>query len=56
MLEFVNSGLFFVQDENNVRNPLLQVGFGSNVRNTGSGRPKISGSDRIRILIPGKKC
>jgi len=43
MLEFVNSGLYFVQDENNFINPLLQVG---------SGGQKINGSDRIRILIP----
>jgi len=29
MLEFVDSGLYFVQDENNFINPLLQVGSGS---------------------------
>ena len=29
MLEFVDSGLYFVQDENNFINPLLQVGYGS---------------------------
>ena len=29
MLEFVNSGLYFVQDENKFINPLLQVGSGS---------------------------
>ena len=29
MLEFVDSGLFFVQGENNFINPLLQVGSGS---------------------------
>ena len=40
MLEFVDSGLYFVQDENNFINPLLQVG---------SVGPKIRGSDRIRI-------
>ena len=28
-LEFVHSGLYFVQDENNFIYPLLQVGFGS---------------------------
>ena len=28
MLEFVDSGLYFVQDENNFINPLLQVGSG----------------------------
>jgi len=29
MLEFVDSGLYFVQDEYNLINPLLQVGSGS---------------------------
>ena len=29
MLDFVDSGLYFVQDANNCINPLLQVGFGS---------------------------
>ena len=29
MLEFVHSGLYFVQDENNFINSLLQVGSGS---------------------------
>ena len=56
MLEFVDSGLYFFQDENNFINPLLQVGSGSgsNEKSTGSGSggPKIKGSDRIRILIP----
>ena len=42
MLEFVHSGLYFVQEENNFINALLQVG---------SGWPKINGSDRIRIWI-----
>ena len=37
MLEFVNSGLYFFQDENNVINPLLQVGSGSGEKSTGSG-------------------
>ena len=57
MLEFVDSGLYFVQDENNFINPLLQVrsGSGSVEKSTGSGWPKINGSDRIRILIPGKE-
>ena len=45
MLEFVDSDLYVVQDKNNFINPLLQVG-------SGSGGPKITGSDRIRILIP----
>ena len=55
-LEFVYSGLYFVQDENNFICPSLQVGFGSGSDEkslgSGSGRPKINGSDRIRILIP----
>ena len=55
MLEFVDSGLYFVQDENYLRNPLLQGGSGSAEKITGSGGPKINGSDRIRILIPGYK-
>ena len=55
MLEFVDSGLCFVQDENN--NPLLQEGSGSDEKSTGSGSggPKINGCDRIRILIPEEK-
>ena len=44
MLEFVDSGLYFVQDENSFINPLLQVGSGSVEKNTGSGGPKINGS------------
>ena len=54
MLKVVDSGLYFVQDENNFINPLLQVGSGSVEKNTGSGSggPIINGSDRIRILIP----
>ena len=54
MLEFVASGLYFVRDENNFINPLLQVGFGSGSveKSKGSGGAKINGSDRIRILIP----
>ena len=56
MLEFVDSGLYFVPDKNNFINPLLQVGSGSVEKSTGSGSggPKITGSDRIRILIPEK--
>ena len=55
MLEFVDFGLYFVQDENNLINPLLQVGSGSGSleKSTGSDWPNINGSDRIRILIPG---
>ena len=41
-------------DPGQLRNPLLQVGSGSDEKNTesGSGGPKINGSDRILILIP----
>ena len=54
MLEFVDPCLYFVKDENHFINPLLQVGSGSgsDEKSTGSGRPKINGSDRIRIIIP----
>ena len=59
MLEFVDSDLYFVRDKNNFINPLLQVGSVSGsvekVTGSGSGGPKITGSDRIRNLIPGKK-
>ena len=44
-LEFVDSGLYFVQNENNFVYPLLQVGFGSVEKSNGSG---------IWILIPAK--
>ena len=56
MLEFVDSVLYFLQDENNFINPLLQLGSGSGYdeKSTGSGGPKINGSERIRILIPDK--
>ena len=40
MLEFVDSGLYFVQDENDFVNPLLHVGSGSNGKSTGSGGQK----------------
>ena len=56
MLEFVYSELYFVRDEKNFINPLLQVGFGSGSSEkstgSGSGGPKINGSARIRILNP----
>ena len=49
MLEFVDSGLYFVQDENNLINPLLQVGSGSKEKSIGSGgrdpHPWLSPSD-----------
>ena len=53
MLEFVDSGLYFVQDENKFINPLLQVGSGSVKKSTGSGSdgPKINESDRILIPV-----
>ena len=54
MLEFVDSDLYFVQDKNDLINPLLQVGSVEKSTGSGSGRPKITGSDRIRILIPDK--
>ena len=50
MIDFVDSGLYFVQYENNFINLLLQVG--SVEKSTGSGGPKINGSNRIRIVIP----
>jgi len=42
MLEFVDYDLYFVQDENDLINPLLQVGSGSVENSTGSGGPKIT--------------
>ena len=58
MLEFVDSGLYFVTDEYNFINTFLLVGSGSgsNEKSTGFGGQKISGSDRIRILIPALKA
>ena len=47
MLEFVDSELYFVQDKNNFIKKKVEKSTGS-----GSGGPKIAGSDRIRILIP----
>ena len=45
MPEFVNSGLYFFQDENNFINPLLQVGSGCEKSDgSGSGGPKINGT------------
>ena len=57
MLEFVDSGLYFVQNENNFINPLFQEGSGSDKKCTGSGSsgPKINRSNWIRILIHAKK-
>ena len=49
MLEFVDIGLYFVQDENNFLNPLLQVGPDEKSTGSVSGGPKINGSGRIRI-------
>ena len=50
-LEFVDSGLYFFQDENYFIYPLLRVGSGSDEQSlgSGSGRPRINGSDRIHI-------
>ena len=52
-LEFVYSGLYFVQDQNNFINPLLQVGSGSGSveKSTGSGGPKITGSGSSSLVI-----
>ena len=61
MLEFVDSGLYFVQDENNYINLLLHVksGYRSNEKITesgsGSSGAKINGPDRFWILIPVRK-
>ena len=49
MLEFVDSGLYFVQDENNFINPLLQVGSGSNEKSTGPSGSKINGSGALSL-------
>ena len=35
MPEYVDSSLYFVRDENNFINPLLQEGSGSNEKSTG---------------------
>ena len=43
MLEFVDSDLHFVQDKNNLINPLLQVGSVEKSTGSGSGGPKITG-------------
>jgi len=45
--------LYFFQDENNFLYPLLQVGSASGYKKYRI-RQAINGSDRIRILIPGK--
>ena len=54
MLEFVDSGLYFVQDKNDFINPLLQVGSGSRSveKITGSGSdPHPCFNDRDRIPV-----
>jgi len=62
MLQFVDSGLYFVQDENNFINPLLQLGSGSGSgsdakisgsddKRSGSGGPKIDGSGSSSLLL-----
>ena len=50
MLEFVDSDLYFVQDENNFINPLLQVESGSVEKSTGSGGSKIAGSGSSSLI------
>ena len=62
MLEFVDSGLYFVQDVNNFINTLLQVGSGSvDFLPAGSGTFFNGAGSGIffqlsRIRIRGKKC
>ena len=55
MLEFVDSDLYFVQDNDNFINPLLQVGSGSGSveksTGCGAGGPKITGSGSSSLLI-----
>ena len=57
-LELVDSGLYFVKDEINFIYPLLQVGFGSGSgeKSTGSGRPKIDGSDSSSLVYIQGVC
>ena len=54
MLEFVDSGFYFVQDKNNFIDPLLQVGSGpgsvEKSTGSGSGGPKNTGSDRTELV------
>ena len=54
-LEFVDSGLYFVKDENNFIYPLLQVESGSDEKSNGSGRPQIDGLTIFCFKI-GKKA
>ena len=55
MPDFVDSGLYFVQDENNFINPLLQVGPGSeSFEKKYRIRIRRAKNQRIRILIPVK--
>ena len=57
MLEFVDPGLYFVQDENNFINPLLQVGSGSESNEKSTGSDRKSGSSSLKKNIrsePGK--
>ena len=51
MLEFVNSGLYFVQDENNFINPLSKIGSGSYEKSNGSGSGGPKGSIPVIIYI-----
>ena len=57
MLEFVDSGLCFVQDKNNFINPLLQEGSGSVEKITGSSAgkksadPTGSGSSSLTVFL-----
>ena len=59
MLEFVDYDLYFVQDENNFINPLLQVGMGMGMatqlrsveKSTGSGSSSLE--KQLTIFSPG---
>ena len=50
-LEFVDSGFYFLKDENNFINPFLQVGSGSNKKSTGSVGPKINGFGSSSLYV-----
>ena len=54
-LELIDSGLRFVQDENNFIYPLLQVGYGVNEKSNGSGRPRNNGSGSSNLVEDKKK-
>ena len=53
MLEFVDSGIYLVQDEKKCYTSVVRDRIRGKSTGSGSGGPKINGSDRIWILIPG---